>query len=180
MKVLAISGSPRNGNTEAMLKRILDGAADKDASIELVRLHDTRIEECEGCAGCEETGTCRIQDEMPKLYSKTMLADVLVLGSPNYFNNVSALMKKFIDRMNAYWEDKRLHNKKVVLVMPGGQGKKSRQQGMNAFEQFPKICKMQVVERLSPQLDRSNEAQQDKALMQKCFELGEKLASEQP
>ncbi len=82
--------------------------------------------------------------------------------------------------MNAYWEDKRLHNKKVVLVMPGGQGKKSRQQGMNAFEQFPKICKMQVVERLSPQLDRSNEAQQDKALMQKCFELGEKLASEQP
>ena len=70
-------------------------------------------------------------------------------------------MKNFIDRMNAHWEDPRLEGKKVVLVMPGGQGSESREKGMSAFEQFPKICKMQVVERISPQLDLAKEAQKN-------------------
>ena len=178
MKVLAINGSPRNGNTEAMLKRVLDGAKSKGAVIELINLRDKRIEACTGCSGCEATGSCRLTDEMPHVYAKVMQADTLILGSPNYFNNVSSIMKAFIDRMNPYWEDERLKGKKVVLVMPGGQGEKSRNEGLHAFAQFPKICRMKVTEKISPQVDGPREASQDKALMQNCFELGERLVTE--
>lgn len=175
MFVIAINGSHRKGNTEAILKRILDGAKEKGAIIELVNLRDKKIETCKSCMGCENTGTCRIQDDFPRIFEKLARADALILGSPNYFNNVTAIMKNFIDRMNAHWQDERLKGKKTVLVMPGGQGKDSREKGMDAFRQFPEICKMKVIETLSPQLDLPTEAQKDEKLLQKCFELGEKL-----
>jgi len=178
MKILAINGSHRKGNTEAMLKKILDGARENGAMIELVNLRDRKIEVCKSCMGCENTGSCRIQDDFPHIFEKLARADIVVLGSPNYFNNVTAVMKNFIDRMNAHWQDERLKGKKVVLAMPGGQGKESREAGMQAFEQFPKICKMQVIEKMTEQLDLPQEAQKNEEIMQKCFELGERLAGQ--
>ena len=177
MKVLAINGSHRKGNTEAILKRILDGAREKGAGIELINLREKNVETCKACMGCETNGTCNIEDDMPIIFQKILHSDVLVFGSPNYFNNVTTLMKNFIDRMNAHWENPSLKGKKAVLVMPGGQGKDSREKGMRAFEEFPKICGMEVIERISPQLDRAKEALGNKELMKKSFEDGERIAS---
>ncbi len=177
MKILAINGSHRKGNTEAMLKKILDGAGSKGAQIELINLREKNVENCKACMACETTGSCQTQDDFPKIFQKSVNADVLILGSPNYFNNVSALMKKFVDRMNPYWKDPRLREKKAVLVMPGGQGGNSEKEGMHAFEQFPKIAKMKVIERISQKVDRPQEAENSPKMMQKCFSLGQKLAS---
>jgi len=177
MKVLAINGSHRKGNTEAMLKKILDGAKSKGAVIELINLRDKNVENCRACMACEEKGTCNIQDEFPRIFEKMANADFLVLGSPNYFNNVTALMKNFIDRMNAHWEDPRLKGKKTVLVMPSGYDRESAQKGMDVFAEFPRICKMEVVGKLGPLVNKPTKAQQDSELMQECFSLGERLAS---
>ena len=120
MYILAINGSHRKGNTEAMLKKILDGAASKGARIELVNLREKNVENCRACMGCENTGTCRIQDDFPLIFEKMAHAGTVVFGSPNYFNNVSALMKNFIDRMNAHWQDPRLKEKKGCFGNAGG------------------------------------------------------------
>ncbi len=178
MKVLAICGSPRDGNTEAMLKSILTGAKSKGAAIELVRLRDLKIEFCDGCGSCEKTGKCRILDEMQPLYRKTLEADTLILGSPNYFNNVSAIMKNFFDRFNPYWENPRLKGKKVVLAMPGGYNRESIEKGLKVFEEFPRICKMEVVERIGSVLEGPREARKNENLMKQCFEAGQKLVVE--
>ncbi len=175
MKILAINGSHRKGNTEALLKKILDGAVGTGAKIELINLYDKHVETCKACIGCENNGTCNIGDEFPQIFEKMAIADIVIFGSPNYFNNVSGLMKNFIDRMNAHWEDARLEGKKVVLVMPGGQGTESREKGMRAFAEFPRICKMKIIEKLSPQLDLPKEAINDEKLMAKCLELGKKI-----
>ena len=177
MYIFAINGSHRKGNTEAILKKILDGAASKGAGIELVNLRDRNIENCKACMGCENTGTCRIQDDFPHIFEKMAVADVVVFGSPNYFNNVSALMKNFIDRMNADWQDPRLKGKKAVLVMPGGYSASSIEKGLRAFREFPRICKMKVVEEYAPIVDKPQEAGQNKAIMQECLELGKRIAS---
>jgi len=177
MKILAINGSHRKGNTEALLKKILDGATEAGAKIELVNLYDKNVKTCKACMGCENTGTCNITDDFPKIFEKMAITDTVILGSPNYFNNVSGLMKNFIDRMNAHWEDPRLKGKKVVLVMPGGYSRESIEKGMNAFAEFPKICKMNIIEKVMPHVDGPKEALQNKKLMQECFLLGEKLAS---
>ncbi|MBU1120813.1 MAG: flavodoxin family protein [archaeon] len=176
MKILAVCGSPRKGNTEAMLKRILDGAKGNGTEIELVLLRDKDIKLCDGLAQCENTHSCVIQDEMIPLYGKIFAADLIVLGSPTYFNNVSALMKNFIDRMNPFWEDERLKGKRVVLVSVGGQGGSSVKKCENAMREFCEICRMKVIDSLRAKADSQNQAQKNEKLMKKCFEFGKKLA----
>jgi len=176
MKILAINGSHRKGNTEAILKRVLDGAASNGAQVELVSLREKKVENCRACSGCEEKGTCRIHDEFPPIFEKLINADLVVLGSPNYFNNVSALMKNFIDRMNAHWEDPRLEGKRVVLVMPGGYSASSIEKGLRAFREFPKICKMLVVEEYAPLVDKPREAEKNPGIIKECLELGKRVA----
>ncbi|MDD5163293.1 MAG: flavodoxin family protein [Candidatus ainarchaeum sp.] len=174
MKVLAVCGSPRKGNIEAMLKRILDGAEEAGAQIELVLLRDKNILLCDGCLCCEKTRTCRLDDDMRLIYPKMFNADVIVLGSPNYFNNVSGLMKIFFDRFCPFWEET-LKGKKAVLVVAGIEGGKSLKTTEKALENFCKICGIKIVGRVRAKAHEQGEAINNKKLMRKCLELGKKI-----
>jgi multimeric flavodoxin WrbA len=95
MQVLCISGSPRkDGNTEWLLKTFLS-----EMDGRLIRLTDYSIAHCDACWGCLKRGRCRIQDDMTTSVIPLLLdCDAVVLGSPIFFNNVSADMKAFMDR----------------------------------------------------------------------------------
>lgn len=97
MKVIAICGSPRkNGNTEIMLKETLMGAREEGARTELIQLAGKNIKYCLGCDDCK--CPCKIKDDMSKIYKKMIEADVIIIGSPVYYCNVSGLLKNFMDR----------------------------------------------------------------------------------
>ena len=123
MNIVAICGSPRNGNTEFTLKRILTKAGELGASTELVLLREKRIEFCDGCLSCNSSEKCKIRDDMQVIYPKLESADLIIFGSPNYFSNMSGMMKNFVDRMNPYYTNKKLKDKKVVAVVIGGSDK---------------------------------------------------------
>ena len=53
MKVVGICGSPRKGNTEWMLRKLLEGAAREGADSELILLREKDIRTCDGCLTCE-------------------------------------------------------------------------------------------------------------------------------
>ena len=95
MKVLYISGSPRKkSNTDYLLGVMLPITGGQ-----FVKLTDYRIEPCKGCWACQELGRCTIDDDMNNVLMPMLLdIDAIVLGSPVYFNNVSAQLKSFIDR----------------------------------------------------------------------------------
>ena len=97
MKLIAICGSPRkNGNTEIMLKETLKEAQKQGAKTELIQLAGKNIKYCLGCDDCRYP--CRIKDDMGKIYKKMIKADVIIIGSPVYYCNVSGLLKNFMDR----------------------------------------------------------------------------------
>ena len=99
MKILAINGSHRVGqNTGLLLQMALDEAAALGAETELVDLAEQNIEFCVGCNKCLFKPTCSISDDMDDLKQKMLDADGIILGSPDYFSNVTARMKNFIDR----------------------------------------------------------------------------------
>jgi len=174
MKILAICGSPRKGNTEAMLREILRGAEQADTDTELVLLRELDIKHCNGCVTCEQTKFCNIKDDMQGLYRKIFKSDVLVLGSPNYFNNVTGLMKDFIDRMCPYYrENKMIMGKKAVIISVGGEEAES---SGDALKEFCDICKMNVIGILKAKAYDAGKISENKKKMQECFELGQKLA----
>lgn len=123
MNIIAICGSPRKGNTEFVLKRILTKAEEFGAKTELILLREKRIEFCDGCLSCDSSGQCKIRDDMQIIYPRLEENDVIIFGSPNYFNNVSGFMKNFIDRLLPYYYKNKLINKKIVSVVVGASDK---------------------------------------------------------
>jgi multimeric flavodoxin WrbA len=99
MKILAIVGSPRKGgNTDVLVSRIAEGSKAGGADVEVVRLGELAIRECDGCHACWRGRQCSKDDDMRRLYDSIAAADVLVLGTPVYWYGPTALMKAFIDR----------------------------------------------------------------------------------
>ena len=103
MKVLGVIGSPRErGNTAALVERILEGARKSGAETEAVYLGQIDLNPCRGCEGCKKTNRCVQRDGMQDVYDKIAGSRALVLGSPVYFDQVSAQAKMFIDRLYCY------------------------------------------------------------------------------
>jgi len=95
MDVIYISGSPRKkSNTDFLLKRLRSTTGG-----EFFKLVDLEIAPCVSCWACRKTHICAIDDDMSQvLVPKMLAAEAIVLGTPVYFNNVTAQIKAFIDR----------------------------------------------------------------------------------
>ena len=115
-KILGVCGSPRDRNTACMLKTVL-AAAGPDH--ELILLKDKNIRPCRACGGCFHTHKCVVDDDMQELYAKLTKADIVVLGSPTYFGNVTGLMKNFMDRCLPLYLAEKLKGKKAALLTVG-------------------------------------------------------------
>ena len=102
MKILAICGSPRKGNTYSVLKSIQENYPDID--IRLLKLSEMNFEFCKGCYACVKKGEdkCLVIDDRDVIIGEMMDADGIILASPVYSHMVSAPMKNFFDRFGFY------------------------------------------------------------------------------
>jgi multimeric flavodoxin WrbA len=104
LKVLGIAGSPRrDGNTDHLLKQVMDGASSQGAQTKTVFLTELNISPCRHCDGCIQTGKCVIDDDMQWIHTELREADRVVLASPVFFMGVTAQTKAMIDRCQALW-----------------------------------------------------------------------------
>ena len=96
--VLGIAGSPRKGgNSTILLEAVLDILADEFRA-EQVCLADLDIQPCDGCHRCEESGLCRLEDDMPDLCGNLLKADAIILASPAYMGGLASRMHAFMER----------------------------------------------------------------------------------
>ncbi|OGG92042.1 hypothetical protein A3H03_03725 [Candidatus Kuenenbacteria bacterium RIFCSPLOWO2_12_FULL_42_13] len=121
-KILLVSGSPRKGNTEYVLRKIYAELPDKK---ELLLLREKKIGHCQGCLKCEKTFACVIRDEMRGALKAVEQCDFLVIGTPRYYDNISGLFKDFIDRLLPLDYKNALKGKKIFMIMVGGESAKS-------------------------------------------------------
>lgn len=137
-KVVAVVGSYRKGgNTASAVEAILAGAREKGAETQTIYLTDRPIEFCTNCRKCAEQpgevrGKCVQQDGLESLLAEIEAADAIVLGSPINYGNVTAIFRRFMERLigSAYWpwggmpkgRKKRMTRKAVLVAtsaMPG-------------------------------------------------------------
>ena len=120
MNILILSGSPRKGgNTELLVEAFVKGASQKH-HVEVVSVHDYKVNPCMGCNACfkSERNSCVQKDDMPLIYEKMAVADMLVIASPVYFYGLSAQLKAVIDRFHNPIRDT-YHIKKTALLLVG-------------------------------------------------------------
>jgi multimeric flavodoxin WrbA len=99
VKILGIVGSPKKaGNTAQLVEAVLEGAREAGHDTTLCYLCDFNIAPLDA-----ENDVIRYpRDDMTKLYPHIESMDVLVLGTPIYYDHVSARTKLFIDRLHYY------------------------------------------------------------------------------
>jgi len=136
MKVLGIVCSPRKGgNTEILVKEALVGARETGADVELLKVYEMEIAPCDGCMTCQQSGECRIKDDMQRIYEKILAADGIILGSPVYFWSISSQAKTLMDRTYALrYPYHRLENKVGgAIVVAGRRGSVNALSVINNF-----------------------------------------------
>lgn len=134
MNVVCINGSPKgkNSNTAIMLESIVEPFM-KETCITLT-LGDLLINNCTGCYICwtKSPGICVIEDDMKSALEIVRTADILIFGSPLYFNNISGTLKNFIDRLTALGgnphQAKNENRQKVKVIMMSNCGFPMREQ----------------------------------------------------
>lgn len=136
-KVIAIVGTYRRGKTiDTAVDELLGAARESGCQTEKISLLDKHIEFCTNCRKCTQnkiTGPrdmCIHNDDMTEILDKIDAADAIVLASPVNWFNVTAIMKRFIERLICYgywpwnsgWPKNRIKNltKKAVLITASG------------------------------------------------------------
>jgi NAD(P)H-dependent FMN reductase len=110
-KVVAIVGSYRKGGViDSAVEAVLAGAREKGATTVTYYLTDQQLEFCTNCRQCTqepglERGKCRQQDDLEPMLQQIEAADAVVLGSPVNYYNVTAIFRRFMERLvvYAYW-----------------------------------------------------------------------------
>lgn len=107
-KILAINGSYRDGGAmDQAVAGILDNLQSMDTDVEQIKLRDYPIKFCLNCRVCmqmpgDAPGHCVHDDGMANLVEKIEEADGYVLAAPTNFSSVTALFKRFSERLAVY------------------------------------------------------------------------------
>ncbi|MFA5182202.1 MAG: flavodoxin family protein [Syntrophales bacterium] len=112
MKITAIVGTYRKGGMiDQAVDEILAAAREEGAETVKIHLPDKNIEFCRNCRTCTQQegpgrGECPLTDDMGALLDEIEGADAIVLASPMNFGTVTAVMKRFIERLVCfgYWK----------------------------------------------------------------------------
>jgi putative NADPH-quinone reductase len=111
VRIAAIVGTYRKGGViDQAVDEMLASAREEGAEVTKIYLVDTQIEFCTNCRLCTQQegaarGICPIADQMTALLDLLERADAIVLASPMNLGAVTALMKRFLERLvcYAYW-----------------------------------------------------------------------------
>lgn len=183
MKILAVTGSPRNGgNTETLVKEIITAAVNNGAEVNYYDLSKLNISDCKACMHCKSNDGCAVKDDMLPLLDEILACDAVIIGSPVYMWQMSAQTKLFVDRLyallNPDFSVKFKAGLPLVLVYTQGNP------DINTFSQYFDITakmfeflKFKVINTLVSGGCRSKkDVTNDQSALTKAKEIGEHLA----
>ncbi len=103
-KIVIVNCSPRTAwNTASLLKAAGEGASSEGAEVEYFDLY--RLEKFSGCISCfgckrdPNRGKCIVRDGLAPVLEAIRSADGLILGTPNYFGDVTSGFRALYERL---------------------------------------------------------------------------------
>ena len=125
MKALFINSSYRQtGNTALALSVVAESLQRKSVIVESINIAHMNIQTCHGCRLCFNKGeeACPHRDDLLGIYTSVQEADLLVIGSPIYVEDINGVLKNWIDRMAFICHRPSLFGKKAFLICTSGSG----------------------------------------------------------
>lgn len=119
MKIVVLEGSPnKNGSSNLLADCFKQGAEEAGHTVEIIDAAHADIHPCTGCIHCGYEGPCVQKDEIDRIRSKILEADMMVFATPLYYYGMSAQLKILIDRFCAFNSSiQRKHMKSALLTV---------------------------------------------------------------
>ena len=125
-KIVAINAGPRKGyNTDTLVRKAADGAAAAGAEIIWFDLY--KLEKFTGCISCfacklePNLGRCAVRDGLKPVLDAIREADGLIIGTPNYLGDVTAMFRALFERLIfqslTYQREPRSYNDRRIPVL---------------------------------------------------------------
>jgi multimeric flavodoxin WrbA len=122
MRILGISGSPRQAETSGVSKLVKTVLEATGCDYEYVSLRAKKIGGCIACLQCVEDNICKVQDDLTPLRDQIVAAEAYVIGAPNYFTGINATTQALLERWFQFRHQagNLLWGKLAVVVGVGG------------------------------------------------------------
>ena len=198
IKILSISGSPvKEASTDIILHRLSEAVIDalgphETAEMSFVKLNDLKFIPCQACGEAPTPRFC-FWDDLNEVYDLLVNeCDLLLFGSPVYFDSVSAQAKAFIDRCNCFrpadFENsdpahdfiKLLKKKRPgAIILVGGENGyyEGARRVIAGFFKWVEVVNEGLITYASPDFRKKGSAADDAELSARIGELGKHLAS---
>ncbi|MDY2985622.1 MAG: NAD(P)H-dependent oxidoreductase [Synergistes jonesii] len=120
MKIAVLNGSPKVGNTAAMINTFKEGAEAAGHEVCVLHVGKMKIGGCLACEYChgKGEGKCVQKDDMEKVMPAYMDADMIVYGSPIYYSNLTSQLSAAMQRI--YPIGKPAKATKAALLLSSG------------------------------------------------------------
>jgi len=124
------------GNNFLIAKEFYKEFENNNASVQILRVQDPNLEEL----ASQFTIAGQYKNEILKLdeakAEKLLDSDIIIIGSPTYFGNVSGAMKVFMDSFSPYWPDAKFWGKKLFAYTTCGNVEGGGNMCLNAINIF--------------------------------------------
>lgn len=187
INILGISTSPRrNGNSDLLLKKALEGAESAGGIVEYISLNDYKINPCIECYSCYKTGRCLEKDDYHRILDKLQKTDRLIFATPVFFMSVCAQAKTLIDRGQCLWAEKHIlkkekpfHDRRAMVIAVGGSKSIKQYECIRwTFKTYIDCLRMKYVSGLFiGKIDEFGDIEKHPAAFDEAFRLGAMLAS---
>lgn len=101
------------GNNYIIAREFYNEFKNKNIDVQLFRINDPNFESLAGqfdVAGQYKDAILKLDTASPK---KLLDSDIIILGSPTYYGNVSGAVKSFMDSFSPYWVNASFWGKKL-------------------------------------------------------------------
>lgn len=189
--ILGFSGSPRrNGNSDILLKNILEAATQENITCEHYNLTNIQFQGCIGCEKCRKDKICTgLIDGMSVMYDQIISTQGLVLVSPTHNYNITSWMKAFIDRLYCFYNFEKDHprswssqlanqnRKAVVAAICEQENEEDMGYTIEAMAKPLEALGYEIVGKLSVfKIFEKGKIKKDPNAIEQASELGKKLA----
>jgi multimeric flavodoxin WrbA len=198
LKILTINASPvKNSSTGILLSEIVKGIKENSAKKiknQRINLNNLKILPCQACGESPEPDYCLFKDDIYPVYDYLINCDIVLFGSPLYFDTVSAQAKLFIDRCNClrppdFSSNSDEYFKKIIsrkrlgaIILSGGQRGQFEcaRKVIAGFFKWIRISNIGTISYTSSMWKKAGPVADDRDKLDEARELGYKLISSLP
>lgn len=124
------------GNNFLIAKEFYKKFKEYNAEVQILRVQDPNLEELAKqftIAGQYKNEILNIEEAKAE---KLLDSDIIIMGSPTYYGNVSGAMKVFMDSFSPYWVDAKFWGKKLFAYTTCANGEGGGDMCLNSINIF--------------------------------------------